>query len=121
MANVFTKHLPTRVAEKNHTMEKLTSKLQRTATNIGFINKVIHNKVIPNFTEVKGHLLNNNDKHDSEMPLKLGSNVSLNAALNAVNKFETQISGKGAVTAGKGLTLFSLNEDLNDIIRIVKL
>ena len=50
-------------------MKKLTSKLQRTAVSIGFINNVIHNKVIPKFTEVKEHFINNNDKHDSEMKI----------------------------------------------------
>ena len=52
-ANLFIKHLPTRAAKKYYIIEKLTSKLQRTAGNIGFINKVIHNKVIPKFDKVK--------------------------------------------------------------------
>ena len=49
--------------------KKLTSKLQRTTTNLGFINKVIHNQVIQKFPEIKGQFLNNNDKHDSEMKI----------------------------------------------------
>ena len=40
---------------------------------------------------------------------------------NLINKFERKISGKGAVRAGKGFTLFILNEDMNDIIKIIKL
>ena len=32
----------------------------------------------------------------------------------------TKISGKGAVIAGKGFTLFTSNEDMNDIIKIIK-
>ena len=59
----------TGVAKIYYTMKKLTSKLQRTAVSIGFINNVIHNKVIPKFTEVKEHFINNNDKHDSEMKI----------------------------------------------------
>ena len=43
-----------------------------------------------------------------------------NLTLNAINKFERKISGKGAVRAGKGFTLFILNEDMNDIIKIIK-
>ena len=39
------------------------------ALNIGFINKVTHNKVIPKFAEVKGQFLDNNDEHDSEMKI----------------------------------------------------
>ena len=39
---------------------------------------------------------------------------------NAINKFERKISGKEAVRAGKELTLFNSNEDMNDIIKIIK-
>ena len=42
-----------------------------------------------------------------------------NIASNAINKFK-KISGKGAVSAGTGFTLFFLNEDLNNIIKIIK-
>ena len=61
---MLTKHSPTHVVKKCYTIKKLTSKLQRTAANIGFIKKVIHNQVIPKFAEVKVQFLNNNDKHD---------------------------------------------------------
>ena len=44
------------------------------------------------------------------------SNIVSNAALNVINKFGRKISGKGAVRAGKGFTLFILNEDRDDII-----
>ena len=43
-----------------------------------------------------------------------------NLASNAINKFERKISGKGAVRARKGFTLFISNEDVNDIIQIIK-
>ena len=43
-----------------------------------------------------------------------------NLTSNAINKFERKISGKGAVRAGKGFTLFISNEDMNDIIKIIK-
>ena len=69
IANLFTKHLPTLVSEKYYTIKKLTSKLQQAATNTGFINKAIHNQVIPKFAEVKGQFLKNNDKHDSKMKI----------------------------------------------------
>ena len=41
-------------------------------------------------------------------------------ASNAINKFERKISGIGAFRAGKGFTLFILNEDVNDIIKMIK-
>ena len=43
-----------------------------------------------------------------------------NLTSNAINKFERKVSGKGAVRAGKGFTLFILNKDMNDIIKIIK-
>ena len=43
-----------------------------------------------------------------------------NLTSNAINKFERKIGGKRAVRAGKGFTLFILNEDMNDIIKIIK-
>ena len=43
-----------------------------------------------------------------------------NLTSNAIDKFDRKISGKGAVRAGKGFTLFISNEDMNDIIKIIK-
>ena len=39
---------------------------------------------------------------------------------SAINKFDRKISGKGAVRAEKGFTLFISNEDMDDIIKIIK-
>ena len=44
-----------------------------------------------------------------------------NLASNAINKFERKINEKGTVRTGKGFTLFISNEDMNDIIKIIKL
>ena len=43
-----------------------------------------------------------------------------NLTSSAINKFNKKISGKGAVRAGKRFTLFISNEDMNDIIKIIK-
>ena len=43
-----------------------------------------------------------------------------NLTLNAINIFERKINGKGVVRVGKGFTLFILNENMNDIIKIIK-
>ena len=39
---------------------------------------------------------------------------------NAINKFERKICGKEAVKAGKEFTFFISNQDVNDIIKIIK-
>ena len=43
-----------------------------------------------------------------------------NSASNTINKYERKIKRKGAARARKGFTLFILNEDMNDIIKIIK-
>ena len=43
-----------------------------------------------------------------------------NLTANAIIKFERKISGKGVVRAGKGFTLFVSNEDINEIIKVIK-
>ena len=43
-----------------------------------------------------------------------------NLISSAINKFDRKISTKGAVRAGKGFTLFISDEDMNDIIKIIK-
>ena len=43
-----------------------------------------------------------------------------NLTSNAINKFEGNISGKRAVRAGKGFTLFVSNEYMNDFIKMIK-
>ena len=43
-----------------------------------------------------------------------------NITSKTINKFERKISGKGAVNAGKRFALLILNEEMNDIIKIIK-
>ena len=43
-----------------------------------------------------------------------------NLTSSAVNKFDRKISGKGTVRAGKVLTSFISDENLNDAIKIIK-
>ena len=58
----------------------------------------------------------------------LVSNIASNSALNKINKFERRISGEGTIATsgvgivrvGKRLAFFMSNEDMNDIIKIIK-
>ena len=47
-------------------------------------------------------------------------NLASKRTSNVKDKLGREISGKGAVWAGKRFTLFIPNEDLNDIIKIIK-
>ena len=51
---------------------------------------------------------------------ELVRNTASYAASNAINKAERRISEKRVVRAGKGFTLFISNEDMDNIIRIIK-
>ena len=56
------------------------------------------------------------------LPTSNAPGLASNIALNTINQFERKISGKTAVRAAKGFTLFILNEDMNDIINdIIKI
>ena len=50
----------------------------------------------------------------------LDSGFLSNLTPNVINKFERKISGKGALRVGKGFTLFILNEDMNNITKMIK-
>ena len=43
-----------------------------------------------------------------------------NLVSNEIKKFERKVSGKRAIRAGKIFTLFISNENMNDIIKIIK-
>ena len=48
------------------------------------------------------------------------SELVSNLETNAINKLKRKISGKRAVRTGQGFTLFIMNEEINDIIKIIK-
>ena len=64
-----------------------------------------------------GHLGNLGKKALRIVAIPLGIS---NLASNAINTFERKISGQRAVKAGKELTLFISNEDMNVFIKIIK-
>ena len=51
---------------------------------------------------------------------RLVSNTASNAVLNAIHKFDRRISEKGALRVGKGFTFSTSNEDMDDIIKMIK-
>ena len=71
-----------------------------------------------------GHLGNLGKKALRIVAIPLGINnlpgLVSNLASNAINTFERKISGQRAVKAGKELTLFISNEDMNVFIKIIK-
>ena len=48
------------------------------------------------------------------------SELLSNLTLSAINNFDLKLSGKRSVRAGVGFNLFILNEDMNDIIKIIE-
>ena len=47
----------------------LTSKIQRTAGSIGFVQKLLRHKVVSSFARLKGQLINRNDKLRAEQAI----------------------------------------------------
>ena len=46
--------------------------------------------------------------------------MASNTTSKVIHKLGIKISGKGAVSVGKGFTLFISNKNINDIIKIIK-
>ena len=93
------------------------------STDIKF-SKAQLSKIIQSGGFVSNMLVNLGKKviKDLAVPLARDNLPGLvsNLTSNAINKFEKKLSGKDVVRAGKGFALFISNEDMNDIIKIIK-
>ena len=50
---------------------KVTSKLHKTSSSIGFIKKALHHNVTPTFAKIRGQFVNNKDQLDAERKLMI--------------------------------------------------
>ena len=68
--------------------------------------------------------LGNLGKKITDLVIPLATDVSSglvsNLASNATNQDEQKITGKRAARGGKKFTLFISNDDINDIIKVIK-
>ena len=48
------------------------------------------------------------------------SGLTSNIISNVISKFDKKINGKGAVRAGKGITFFISDKDMNNIMKVIK-
>ncbi len=58
--------LPKHVAKLYYHLRSATSKLQRTASSIAFVNKAVTNNVVPTFAKITATNINDNDRRRSE-------------------------------------------------------
>ena len=66
MANFDINLLPRHVAVNYLKLKSYTSKIQRTASSIGFIRKSLHNNIVPTFEKVKGQFIDSKDQIKAE-------------------------------------------------------
>ena len=62
----FINRLPGRIASIIKYFKSTTSKLQKTASSIGFIEHALYHHITPNFASVKGQFLHKADKWKAE-------------------------------------------------------
>ena len=68
MANLpFTFKLPRHAGIQYYNLRTITSKIQRTASIIGFIHKSLYNEVTPTFAKVTSNFTNIQDKKRAEV------------------------------------------------------
>ena len=72
MANIYTnRNLPRRIAVLRNKLKVSTSKLQRTASSVGFIEKCLASGYVPKFAQVRGQFIADGDRLHSEFNLKI--------------------------------------------------
>ena len=93
------------------------------STDIKF-SKAQLSKMIQSGGFLRNMLVNLGEKVITDLAIPLTRDDLLgpvsNITSNEINKFKRKINGKGSVRAGKGFILFISNEDMNDIIKIIK-
>ena len=62
MANFDINLIPRHVAVNYLKIKSYASKIQRTASTIGFIRKSLHNNIVPTFAKVKGQFIDSKDQ-----------------------------------------------------------
>ena len=67
MANLLNGFINTNgIADIYNKFIKVTSKLHKTSSSIGFIKKALHHNVTPTFAKIRGQFVNNKDQLDAE-------------------------------------------------------
>ena len=60
--DIFKQYLPRHATVYYTKLTFFTSKIERTAGSLGFVQKSLHYKVVPTFAKFKGQFINRNDK-----------------------------------------------------------
>ena len=55
-----------RIAEKYYSLKKVTSKMQKAASSIGFLEQALYYQFIPTFAKLKGNFISSIDKKQAE-------------------------------------------------------
>ena len=67
MANLLNGFINTNgIADIYNKFIKVTSKLHKTSSSIGFIKKALHHNVTPTFAKIRGQFVHNKDQLDAE-------------------------------------------------------
>jgi len=70
MANIsFINILPRRIAAIYYKLKYTTSKIQKTASSIGFINHALAHNITPKFARINGQFIDLKDRKDAERKL----------------------------------------------------
>ena len=88
------------------------------------LSKAEISKIIQSGRSFGSWLANLGKKALTNVPIHLARDnlpgLVSNLTSSAINKFDRKISAKRAVRAGKRFTVFISNENMNDIIKIIK-
>ena len=92
--NLFINILPRRITVFYFKLKYTTSKIQKTASSIGFINHALAINVTPKFAKVNGQFIDVKDRLDAERKLLISHLQNHKKKLNCLIKDKDQISAQ---------------------------
>ena len=107
----FINKLPRQIADKFTELRLLTSKLQKKAASIGFINKCIRNDIIPTFAKLKGQFIKDDDKFKAEKRLLLAHIIQHKTELKELCRLRENSRSKLEETCGGKTWLYKFVMD----------
>jgi len=92
--NLFINILPRRIADFYFKLKYITSKIQKTASSIGFINHALAINVTPKFAKVNGQIIDVKDRLDAERKLLISHLQNHKKKLKYLIKDQDQITAQ---------------------------
>ena len=98
--------LPQRIATLVSRLKSTTSRLQRIAASIAFIDQALFQNVIPTFAKVKGNFLNDKDRKKTEIRILKTHRENHRKTLKYISSEQYELKKKTKTFSNKSISPF---------------